>query len=203
METRSSKRNAEQVEEERKKITKKEMTKSLKELKDLPIEVLVKIFNYLPTHDILCGVSSVCKKFHEICQDQSLVPLTDLCIHGHEYWSDDPTSSGEASFDDDGEEDSNSGRVLGENDDILDNFNGKEIELMFAKTYRKQLFGLRNIETVSHTISQSQNLTSLKIKALDYPSINHLISVALQSCPKLIHLEIADNIPKRFWGEYS
>ena len=53
MEARSNKRNAEPVEEERKKITKKEMTKSLKELKDLPIEVLVKIFIFLPTQEIV------------------------------------------------------------------------------------------------------------------------------------------------------
>ena len=67
----------------RKKIMMKETTKSLAELKALPIEVLVKIFNFLPNHDIRCVVSLVCKKFQEICQDESLVPVKDLCIYGH------------------------------------------------------------------------------------------------------------------------
>ena len=68
----------------KKKAMMKETTKSLPpaELKALPIEVLVKIFNFLPNHDIRCGVSLVCKKFYEICQDQSLVPVKDLCIYG-------------------------------------------------------------------------------------------------------------------------
>ena len=48
----------------------------------LPVEVLVKIFNFLPNHDIRCGVSLTCKKFYEICQDESLVPVKDLCIYG-------------------------------------------------------------------------------------------------------------------------
>ena len=33
----------------------------------LPIEVLVKIFNFLPNHDIRCGVSLVCKNFTSGC----------------------------------------------------------------------------------------------------------------------------------------
>ena len=48
----------------------------------LPVEVLVKIFNFLPNHDIRCGISLTCKKFYEICQDESLVPVKDLCIYG-------------------------------------------------------------------------------------------------------------------------
>ena len=63
----------------------KETTKSLMELKDLPVEVLAKIFNFLPNHDIRCRVSLVCKQFYEICQDQSLVPVKELRIHGHNF----------------------------------------------------------------------------------------------------------------------
>ena len=48
----------------------------------LPVEVLVKIFNFLPNHDIRRGISLTCKKFYEICQDESLVPVKDLCIYG-------------------------------------------------------------------------------------------------------------------------
>ena len=117
----------------------KETTKSLAEmeLKALPVEVLVKIFNFLPNHDIRCGVSLVCKKFQEICQDESLVPVKDLCIYGD-----------------------------------------------------KKYLWTTNIEAVSKIIVQSKNLTSLKIKALEPDSVNQLVTIALQACPKLIHLEI-------------
>ena len=193
----SSKENARPDEEEEgKKVMKKEMTKSLKELKDLPVELLVKIFNYLPNHDIRCRVSLVCQIFRDICQNQSLVPVKDLSIHGYKYWSDDPTSYGKTSFDDD-EKVSNPERAfdVDENDDSFENFNGSEIELMFATTYRKQLFGLRNFKTVTEVIIQSApNLTSLKIKELDYVSINDLVEMALEHCPKLIHLEIGRSI---------
>ena len=48
----------------RKKTIIKEKTPSLlAELGAMPIEVLVKIFNFLPNHDIRCGVSLVCQKF--------------------------------------------------------------------------------------------------------------------------------------------
>ena len=68
----------------RKKTMMKETTKPLlAELKALPVEVLVKIFNCLPNHDIRRGVSLVCKKFYELCQDESFVPVKDLCIYGH------------------------------------------------------------------------------------------------------------------------
>ena len=60
----------------------KEMTKSLPELMDLPVEVLAKIFNLLSNQDIRCGVSLACKMFYEICRDESLVPVKDLCIYG-------------------------------------------------------------------------------------------------------------------------
>ena len=58
-----------------------------RELEDLPVEVLVKIFNYLPNHDVRCGVALTCKEFQKICQDESLVTVKDLCIKGHFYWS--------------------------------------------------------------------------------------------------------------------
>ena len=69
----------------RRKIMMKETTKPLEESKvfPFPVEVWVKIFNFLSNHDIHCGVSLVCKKFQEICQDESLVPVKDLCIYGH------------------------------------------------------------------------------------------------------------------------
>ena len=71
----------------RKKTIIKEKTPSLlAELGAMPIEVLVKIFNFLPNHDIRCGVSLVCKKFLEICQDESLIPVKDICLHG--LWDD-------------------------------------------------------------------------------------------------------------------
>ena len=54
---------------------------------DLPVEILVKIFNFLPNHDIRCGVSLTCKIFQKICQDESLVPVKDLCIHGDKQLS--------------------------------------------------------------------------------------------------------------------
>ena len=54
---------------------------------DLPVEILVNIFNFLPNHDIRCGVSLTCKHFHEICQNESLVKVKDLCIHGDKLLS--------------------------------------------------------------------------------------------------------------------
>ena len=111
----------------------KETTKSLA----LPVEVLVKIFNFLPNHDIRCGVSLVCQKFYKICQDESLVPVKDLVIHGDKQLS----------------------------------------------------YGLRDFEAVSDIIVRSKTLTSLKIKALNLETAKQLVRIALQSCPKLIHLE--------------
>ena len=64
----------------------KETTLALAELQALPLEVLVEIFNFLPNHDIRCGVSLVCKRFLEICQDESLIPVKDICLHG--LWDD-------------------------------------------------------------------------------------------------------------------
>ena len=54
-------------------------------LEDFPVEVLVRIFNFLPNHDIRCGVALVCKEFQKISQDESLVPVKDLSIKGHYY----------------------------------------------------------------------------------------------------------------------
>ena len=73
----------------------KETTLALAELQALPLEVLVKIFNFLPNHDIRCGVSLVCKRFLEICQDESLVPVKDLCIYGQPVG---PESKGKQQF---------------------------------------------------------------------------------------------------------
>ena len=150
MEARPSKEKTELVEEKRKKpAMTKEVTKSLSELKELPNEILVKIFNFLPNHDIRCGVSLACKKFKEICQDESLVPVKDLCIYGD----------------------------------------------------KKNGWKLKDIGAVSDIIVQSKNLTSLKIKALEPNSRNHLVTIALQACPKLIHLEIFETPEMRWVSE--
>ena len=116
-------------------------------LEDFPVEVLVRIFNFLPNYNIRCGVSMACKKFQKICQDEFLVPVKDLCIKGHyfKYWSGG-----------------------------------------------KQVYGLRNIGNVIDVIIQSKYLTTLKIKALSQESTYHLVSTALEVCPKLFHLEIVD-----------
>ena len=82
MEARPSEEKTKAVDDKGKKTMMKEMTKSLAELEAMPVEVLVKIFNFLPNQDICCGVSLTCKKFQEICQDESLVPVKDLCIYG-------------------------------------------------------------------------------------------------------------------------
>ena len=135
----------------------KKTTKSLiVELEDLPVEVLVKIFNYLSNRDIRCGISLVCKRFQEICQDESLVPVKDLCIYGQPM--------GPESKD------------------------------------KQQFYGLENIGAVFDVMSK--NLTSLKIKALNPEAVGQLVSIALQSCPKLVHLEIIETnkqLGKYFW----
>ena len=144
----------------RKKTMMKETTKSLAESEALllPVEVLVKIFNFLPNHDIRCGVSLVCKRFYKICQDESMVPVKDLCIYGH---------------------------PVGEIDQ-----EGKHLYNLSP--------GLNG--TVSDIILQSKNLTSLKIKALDAKTVNNLVFIALQACPKLNHLEIIET--NKQLGEY-
>ena len=67
---------------------KTELIKETKLLEDFPVEVLVRIFNFLPNYNIRCGVSMACKKFQKICQDEFLVPVKDLCIKGNyfKYW---------------------------------------------------------------------------------------------------------------------
>ena len=132
----------------------RETTKSLLESK-FPTEILAKIFNFLPYQDIRCGVSLVCKKFYEICQDQSLVPVKDLCIYGQPT---DPKS----------------------------------------KKKGKQHYILKGREAVHDVIENSENLTYLKFKAVDYKF--SLVCTALQSCPKLSTLEVIDTLNQL--GEY-
>ena len=157
MEAKPSKEKTELVEEKRKKpVMTKEVTKSLTELKELPNEILVKIFNCLPNHDVRCGVSLTCKKFMEICQDESLVPVKDLCIYGRPV--------------------------------------GRKSKKKRQKV--QQCYSLMNIGAVSDAIIQSNNLTFLKIKALKPEIVNKLVSIALQDCPKLTHLEIIET-PKQ------
>ena len=104
------------------------------------MEVLVKIFNFLPNRDIRCGVALAWKKFQEICKDESLVPVKDLCIYGD----------------------------------------------------KKSSYWLRDYEAVSGIITQSMNLTSLKIKA-NLTTTKSLVRIALKNCLKLVHLDIAGN----------
>ena len=75
----------EPVKKRRKVAMTKETTESLMKLQDLPVEVLAKIFNFLPSDDIRCRIFLVCKQFYDICQDQSLVPMKGLSIHGHYF----------------------------------------------------------------------------------------------------------------------
>ena len=164
MEARPSEEKTESVEERGKKTMMKETTESLAELNAMPIEVLVKIFNFLPNHDIRCGVSLVCQTFYKICQDESLVPVKDLCIYGH---------------------------PVGHN-------KGRKSKKKGQK--RKQCYSLMNIGAVSESIFLSNNLTYLKIKALKPETVNDLVSIALEACPKLTHLEIIET-PKQL-GEH-
>ena len=160
MEARPSKEKTESVDEEGKKTTYSilnplapEFVPRARRKMALPVEVLVKIFNFLPNHEIRCRISLVCKTFYEICQDESLVPVKDLCIYGHPVGCKRNRKS---------------------------------------KKKGKQSYSLRNIEAVSDTITQSKNLTFLKIKALNPETSNELVSIALQACPKLTHLEIIE-----------
>ena len=113
----------------------------LKLLGDMPNEILVKIFNFLPNHDVRFGISLACKRFHKICQDKSLVLVKDLCINGP--------------F-------------------------GSEPDLIHYP---------RHVEAMSEKIVQSKHLTSLKITKMNYMSVDKLVSIALENCPKLIYLE--------------
>ena len=156
MEARPSKEKTESVDEEGKKTTYSilnplapEFVPRASRKMALPVEVLVKIFNFLPNHEIRCRISLVCKTFYEICQDESLVPVKDLCIYGQPE-------------------------------------DGK------SKKEGEQYYSLRNIGAVFDIITQSKNLTYLKIKAMDPESVNELVSTALQACPKLTHLEIIE-----------
>ena len=129
----------------------------LKLLGDMPNEILVKIFNFLPNHDVRFGISLACKRFHEICKDESLVLIKDLCIN-------DPF-------------------LDGQDEDHYD----------------------RCMEHISKKIVQSKHLTSLKITKMNYMSVDKLVSIALENCPKLIYLEFPTGeyqyIPKSIYLE--
>ena len=45
---------------------------------DLPDEVLLTIFRYLPTYDVLRNVSVVCKHFRRLSKDSSLIQ--EICL---------------------------------------------------------------------------------------------------------------------------
>ena len=149
----TSKEKIESVDENEKKTMMKEMFKPLPALEAMPVEVLMKIFNFLKNYDIRCGVSLACTKFYEICQDQSLVPVNDLYIYGP-----------------------------------VDRKSKKKGNQSYSLRYIEACF----IETVSEVITQSQNLTFLKIKDLNPEAVDELVSTALQVCSKLTHLEIVE-----------
>ena len=74
---------------------------------------------------------------------------------------------------------------------------GVYLSLSTAWDIGNQSYSLRYIEacfieTVSEVITQSQNLTFLKIKDLNPETVDELVSTALQACPKLTHLEIVE-----------
>ena len=133
----------------------------LKLLGDMPNEILVKIFNYLPNHDVRFGISLACKRFHEICQDESLVLVKDLCINGRPFGLPGPLS--------------------------------------------RKPYDPRHVKAMSEKIVQSKHLTSLKITKMNYMSVDKLVSIALENCPKLIYLEFPTGeyqyIPKSIYLE--
>ena len=136
--------------EKTKSFQKKGKETMMKEtIKSLPVEILVKIFNFLSNHDIRFGASLACKEFYKICRDESLVPVKDLCING-----------------------------------------GKKNEWEWRK-----------FDAVSKIIQKSKDLTFLKINALNPVHVSRLLSIALQSCPKLSQVEIFDTPTKQI-GEY-
>ena len=128
----------------------------------LPIEVLVKIFKFLPNHDIRCGISLACINFYEICQDESLVPVKDLCIYGHPV--------------------------------------GPKRYCHQSKKNGKRYYCLSLRSMPAESDIMSQNLISLKIKAVNPETVNELVFVALQACPKLTNLEIIET--QKQIGEY-
>ena len=136
--------------EKTKSFQKKGKETMMKEtIKSLPVEILVKIFNFLSNHDIRFGASLACKKFYKICRDESLIPVKDLSING-----------------------------------------GKKNEWEWRK-----------FDAVSKIIQKSKDLTFLKINALNPVHVSRLLSIALQSCPKLSQVEIFDTPTKQI-GKY-
>ena len=161
---RPSNEKTKTVDEKRKKTMMKEITESLAKLKamPLPMKVLVKIFNFLPNHDIRCGISLACKTFYKICQNKSLVPVKDLCIYGHPV--------------------------------------GPKRYCHQSKKNGKRYYCLSLRSMPAESDIMSQNLISLKIKAVNPETVNELVFVALQACPKLTNLEIIET--QKQIGEY-
>ena len=143
----------------------KETTKPLEESKvfPFPVEVWVKIFNYLRNHDIRLGVSLVCKRFHEICQDELLVPVKDLCIYGHPVGLPEPCYLPESKEE------------------------GHKQYYRLSGGHRRKA-----VVAVSDVIRKSKKLKFLKIKALNPEAVNELVNIGLRFCPKLTSLEIIE-----------
>ena len=59
----TSKEKIESVDDNGKKTMMKEMFKPLPALEAMPVEVLMKIFNFLKNHDIRCGISWLARNF--------------------------------------------------------------------------------------------------------------------------------------------
>ena len=57
---------------------------------------------------------------------------------------------------------------------------------------KNRFYRLRDFEAVFGIIFRSQELTSLKIKALNLDTVNRLVPIAFMNCPKLISLEIVE-----------
>ena len=71
MEAKSTTEKTSPIKEKTKKVMMKGMTESLPELLDLPVEVLVKIFKFLPNRDIRCGISLACKINYDVLRSLS------------------------------------------------------------------------------------------------------------------------------------
>ena len=66
---------------------------------------------------------------------------------------------------------------------------------------KKNEWEWRKFDAVSNIIQKSKDLTFLKINALNPVHVSRLLSIALQSCPKLSQVEIFDTPTKQI-GEY-
>ena len=104
--------------------------KSCKELKDLKLTKA--FFEDIFTEDEIKKILPDCNVEIKECKFEDLDDSS--------WMSDDSYDSWDVSFDDDGEQDSNSERAYesDENNDILDNFDGREIESLFSQNHGEE-----------------------------------------------------------------